>query len=94
MSLDLFKLHGKTAWITGGTKGLGLQMANALASVGANIFVTSRHEAECAAAAKSIVRMNSQDREYRLKRPIAPDVRNRDPRTKVLRKPINPVMGL
>jgi NAD(P)-dependent dehydrogenase (short-subunit alcohol dehydrogenase family) len=54
MSLDLFKLHGKTAWITGGTKGLGLQMANALASVGANIFVTSRHEAECAAAAKSV----------------------------------------
>src|SRR4051794_33988862 len=30
MSVDLFKLPGKVAWITGGSKGLGLQMANAL----------------------------------------------------------------
>jgi NAD(P)-dependent dehydrogenase (short-subunit alcohol dehydrogenase family) len=54
MSLELFKLHGKTAWITGGTKGLGLQMANALASVGANIVISSRNAAESAAAAKQI----------------------------------------
>jgi NAD(P)-dependent dehydrogenase (short-subunit alcohol dehydrogenase family) len=54
MSLDQFKLHGKTAWITGGTKGLGLQMANALASVGANIVISSRHENESAAAAEAI----------------------------------------
>src|SRR3954469_20742916 len=42
MSVDLFKLPGKVAWITGGSKGLGLQMANALASVGANLLITSR----------------------------------------------------
>src|SRR5262245_26092527 len=54
MSLELFKLHGKTAWITGGSKGLGLQMANALASVGANILVTSRNADESAAAAQQI----------------------------------------
>src|SRR5687768_7977403 len=54
MSLELFKLDGKVAWITGGTKGLGLQMANALASVGANIIISSRHADESHAAAKSI----------------------------------------
>jgi NAD(P)-dependent dehydrogenase (short-subunit alcohol dehydrogenase family) len=54
MSLELFKLHGKTAWITGGAKGLGLQMANALASVGANVIITSRHGDESSDAAKSI----------------------------------------
>jgi NAD(P)-dependent dehydrogenase (short-subunit alcohol dehydrogenase family) len=54
MSLEQFKLHGKTAWITGGSKGLGLQMANALASVGANIVISSRSAPESAAAAKQI----------------------------------------
>lgn len=54
MSLEQFKLHGKTAWITGGSKGLGLQMANALASVGANIVISSRSAAESTAAAKQI----------------------------------------
>jgi NAD(P)-dependent dehydrogenase (short-subunit alcohol dehydrogenase family) len=54
MSLELFKLHGKTAWITGGSKGLGLQMANALAGVGANIVISSRHADESIAAAKEI----------------------------------------
>jgi NAD(P)-dependent dehydrogenase (short-subunit alcohol dehydrogenase family) len=54
MSLDLFKLPGKTAWITGGTKGLGFQMANALASVGANLLITSRHANECSAVAESL----------------------------------------
>jgi len=59
MSLDLFKLTGRTAWITGGTKGLGLQMANALASVGANIVVNSRHGAEAEAAARAIAAKHS-----------------------------------
>lgn len=54
MTLDIFKLDGKVAWITGGTKGLGLQFANALAGVGANIAVNSRHGGEAEAAAKEI----------------------------------------
>src|SRR5438105_13688250 len=54
MSVDLFKLPGKVAWITGGSKGLGFQMANALASMGANIVITSRHADESLAAAKMI----------------------------------------
>jgi NAD(P)-dependent dehydrogenase (short-subunit alcohol dehydrogenase family) len=54
MSIDIFRLDGKTAWITGGAKGLGLQFAHALASVGANIVINSRHGDEAAAAAKAV----------------------------------------
>lgn len=54
MSLDIFRLDGKTAWITGGAKGLGLQFAHALAGVGANIVINSRHGDEAAAAAKAV----------------------------------------
>ena len=54
MSLDIFRLDGKVAWITGGTKGLGFQFANALASVGANIAINSRNGNEAEAAAKRV----------------------------------------
>lgn len=54
MSLDIFRLDGKVAWITGGTKGLGFQFANALASVGANIVINSRHGDEAEAVAKQV----------------------------------------
>jgi NAD(P)-dependent dehydrogenase (short-subunit alcohol dehydrogenase family) len=52
--LDRFRLDGKTAWITGGTKGLGLTMAGALASAGANVIVTSRTEGEAVAVAAEL----------------------------------------
>jgi gluconate 5-dehydrogenase len=39
---DLFKLNGKTALITGGSRGLGLQMAHALGEAGARIMLSSR----------------------------------------------------
>jgi NAD(P)-dependent dehydrogenase (short-subunit alcohol dehydrogenase family) len=52
--LDIFKLNGRVALITGGTKGLGLAMANALASVGADIVLNSRNKAEAEAAARSV----------------------------------------
>lgn len=38
---ELYDLTGKTAFITGGTRGLGLQMAEGLAEAGANIVVAS-----------------------------------------------------
>jgi len=42
--LELFKLNGKTALITGGSRGLGLAMAKALAEAGANISIAARDE--------------------------------------------------
>jgi len=54
MSLDIFRIDGKVAWITGGTKGLGFQFANTLASVGANIVINSRHADEAEAAAAKV----------------------------------------
>lgn len=54
MGLESFKLDGKVAWISGGTKGLGLQMAHALASAGATIVVSSRHLAEAEEAAAAV----------------------------------------
>ena len=54
MSTDIFRLDGKVAIITGGSKGLGLAMAHALASVGANIAINSRNQAEADSAAREI----------------------------------------
>ena len=39
---QLFDLTGKTALITGGSRGLGLQMAHALGEAGAKIMLSSR----------------------------------------------------
>ncbi len=49
-----FDLTGKAAIITGGSKGLGEAMASGLASAGADVLVTSRHEEEAHAVAKQI----------------------------------------
>lgn len=49
-----FDLTGRTAIVTGGSKGLGEAMAAGLASAGANVLITSRHAEEAAAAAKQI----------------------------------------
>ncbi|MEI9895450.1 MAG: glucose 1-dehydrogenase [Chthoniobacter sp.] len=49
-----FDLTGRTAFITGGSKGLGLAMGAALASAGANVVLLSRHLDEAQAAAAQI----------------------------------------
>jgi len=43
---NLFDLSGKTALITGGSRGLGLQIAEALGSHGARLLLSSRKTAE------------------------------------------------
>ncbi|ASK35654.1 SDR family oxidoreductase [Alloalcanivorax mobilis] len=43
---QLFDLSGKTALITGGSRGLGLQMAEALGEAGARLVITARKEGE------------------------------------------------
>ncbi len=43
---ELFDLTGKTALVTGGSRGLGLQMALALGEQGATVVISSRKQAE------------------------------------------------
>ena len=43
---QLFDLHGKTALVTGGSRGLGLQMAQALGEAGARVMLSSRKAAD------------------------------------------------
>ena len=43
---QLFDLSGKTALVTGGSRGLGLQMAYALGELGASVVISSRKAAE------------------------------------------------
>ena len=47
---DLFRLDGKVALVTGGSRGLGLQMAEALAETGCRVAITARKEGELAEA--------------------------------------------
>ncbi len=54
MSLSLFDLTGQTALITGGSRGLGLQMAQALGSAGARIMLSSRKAADLAQATEQL----------------------------------------
>src|SRR5262249_43587174 len=49
-----FDLSGRTALVTGGSRGLGKAMARGLAEAGADILVASRHEAELVAAVADI----------------------------------------
>ena len=50
----LFDLTGRSAIVTGGSKGLGEAIAAGLASAGANVLVSSRDAAEASAAAARI----------------------------------------
>jgi NAD(P)-dependent dehydrogenase (short-subunit alcohol dehydrogenase family) len=54
LGIKLFDLSGKSAIITGGSKGLGLAMAAGLASAGADIMLVSRNLDEAEAAAKEL----------------------------------------
>ena len=51
---NLFDLTGKIALITGGSRGLGLQMARALGGAGAKIAITARKADELAEAKMSL----------------------------------------
>jgi NAD(P)-dependent dehydrogenase (short-subunit alcohol dehydrogenase family) len=55
-----FDLTGRSAIITGGSKGLGKAMAAGLASAGASVLVSSRHGDEAAAAAEEIASDHGQ----------------------------------
>ena len=51
---QLFDLRGQTALVTGGSRGLGLQMAEALGEAGAKIMLTSRKAKDLEEAAAAL----------------------------------------
>ena len=52
--LELFDLTGRVAVVTGGSRGLGLEMARAFAELGADVLIASRKEDACKSAAAEI----------------------------------------
>ncbi len=54
MPSTLFDLTGKSALITGGSRGLGRAMARGFAEAGADVMITSRHEDELKSAADAV----------------------------------------
>ncbi|MFK7857446.1 MAG: SDR family oxidoreductase [Granulosicoccus sp.] len=52
---SLFDLSGKTALITGGSRGLGLQIAESLGEAGAALMLTARKDDELKAAAEHLM---------------------------------------
>ena len=55
MATPLFNLTGKTALVTGGSKGLGKAMARGFAEAGADVVISSRHENELRPALDEIL---------------------------------------
>ena len=51
---NLFDLDGRVALITGGSRGLGLQMAEALGDYGASVMISARKQAELDAAVEHL----------------------------------------
>jgi NAD(P)-dependent dehydrogenase (short-subunit alcohol dehydrogenase family) len=54
MTDPLFDLSGKVALITGGSRGLGLEMVRAFAAHGADVIIASRKLENCEAAAEAV----------------------------------------
>jgi len=59
-ALELFRLTGKTAIVTGGGRGLGEQIAIGLAEAGANVVVCSRKLDACEAVKEKLVALGVQ----------------------------------
>ncbi len=70
--LDMFRLDGRRALVTGGAKGLGRVFAMALAEAGADVVVNSRTLAECESTAAEVAAATG-----RKAAAVAADVTNR-----------------
>ncbi|HEY7011882.1 MAG TPA: SDR family oxidoreductase [Streptosporangiaceae bacterium] len=54
--MDLFDLSGKTAVVTGGSRGIGYMIAGGLLQAGARVYISSRKADACAAAVQDLSR--------------------------------------
>jgi NAD(P)-dependent dehydrogenase (short-subunit alcohol dehydrogenase family) len=54
---DLFDISGKTALVTGGSRGIGLMIARGLVQAGARVIVSSRKTEDVEAAAKELAEL-------------------------------------
>lgn len=57
---QLFDLTGRIAVVTGGSAGLGLQIATGLAEAGASVVICSRNAERCEAAAQTLRKTGSE----------------------------------
>lgn len=64
MTDKLFDLTGRTALVTGGSKGIGNAIARGLAQAGADLFICSRSEAPLKGAAEQIRNQTGKRVEY------------------------------
>jgi len=55
MGTNLFDLNGKTALVTGASRGIGQAIAELLAEQGAHVIISSRRQEDCEQVARSIV---------------------------------------
>ena len=51
---DLFSLQGRTALVTGGSRGIGRMIAHGFLAQGATVYISSRKADACDAAAREL----------------------------------------
>ena len=56
---QLFSIAGKTALVTGGTRGIGLMIARGYIEAGVRVYVASRSEAACAETEKELSKLGT-----------------------------------